>query len=111
MRMSTDYHTLLVDNGIQLGILGLKDISLRRADALYAVELLRTAAIPILGGDVWFRRGGKIESAYANWHTDGKIGEDKDTYLQRTWDSTEQYIREFPVRTDAEPLFVLVTAK
>jgi hypothetical protein len=111
MRMSTDYHTLLVNNGIQLGIPGLEDIALQRADALYAVKLLRTTAIPILGGDVWLRRGSKIELAYANWHTDGEIGEDKGAYLQRTWDSTERYIREFPVPTDAEPLFVLVTAK
>jgi hypothetical protein len=106
-----DYQALLVNKGVQLGIPGLKDIGLQRANALYAVKLLRTTAIPILGGDVWFRRGSKIEPAYANWHTDGEIGEDKGTYLQRTWDSTEQYIREFPVHTDAEPLFVLVTAK
>jgi hypothetical protein len=111
MRMCTDYHTLLVNNGIQLGIPGLKDIALQRADALYGVKLLRTTAIPILGGDVWFRRGSKIEPAYANWHTDGEIGEDKGAYLHRTWDSAERYIREFPVPTGAEPLFVLVTAK
>jgi hypothetical protein len=101
----------LVNKGVQLNRPSLKDIALQRADALCAVKLLRTTAIPILGGDVWFRRGGKIEPAYANWHTDGEIGEDKGAYLQRTWDSTERYIREFPVHADAEPLFVLVTAK
>ena len=51
MKYSQDYNRLLDKKGIQLGDLGLSDIALERDDALIAVNLLRNASIPILGGD------------------------------------------------------------
>jgi hypothetical protein len=108
MQMPPDYLTLLESKGVRIDLPGLDEIALKRADALQAVELLRTAAIPILGGDVWYRRRGRFEIAYANWHADPQIGEDSFTYLQRSLSKTAQYVREFPEPADGEPLFVLV---
>jgi hypothetical protein len=111
MGLSSDYQTLLANRGVQLAVNGLREKALQRADALYAVELLRSAAVPILGGDVWLKRGDKIEPAYANWHTDRMIEEQESEYFRRSWDSTERYVREFREPGDAEPLFVLVTGR
>src|SRR5579863_863512 len=105
MLISEGYQQLLQDKGIPLSSLGIRDIGLTRDDALRAVSLLQRDSIPILGGDVFFRRGSKIEVAYANWHSDPKPGEDKDAYLGRSWTTTFKYIQDFPVRSDVEPLF------
>jgi hypothetical protein len=109
MRNKEEYTTLLESKGIPLAMLGVRDIALRRNDALQAVECLRAAEIPILGGDVYFQRNGRIEAAYANWHADPKREEDWNAYLRRSWSSTEDYIRGFPDNKDIEPLFSLVT--
>ena len=73
-----------------------------------AVQFLRKASIPILGGDVYLKRGAKIELAYADWHSDPHRGEDLDRYLERSWAGTANYIRSFSQPPDAMPLFSLV---
>jgi hypothetical protein len=110
MRTSAEYQALLASKGVRIDWPGLTDIGLQRADALEAVDLLRTAGIAVLGGDVWYRHGSRFELAYANWHTDRQIGENSSAYLRRALDSTERYIREFPQPANCELLFVLVTA-
>jgi hypothetical protein len=50
VQMPADYQTLLMSKGVRIDLAGLDEIALKRLDALQAVELLRTAAIPILGG-------------------------------------------------------------
>jgi Immunity protein 40 len=87
---------------------GQNEIALDRGSALSAVDLLRADRVPILGGDVYFRYGDKIDLGYANWHTEYKPGEGRSAYLQRTWDLTERYIRDFSDARGGEPLFVFV---
>jgi Immunity protein 40 len=108
MQMPADYLTRLESKGVRIDLPGLDEIALKRADALQAVELLRTATVHILGGDVWYRRRGRFEIAYANWYADRRTDEGSSAYLQRSLDKTLQYVREFPEPADAEPLFVLV---
>jgi Immunity protein 40 len=108
MQMPADYLTLLENRGVRIDLPGLDEIALKRADALRAVGMLRTAAIPILGGDVWLRYGGEFRIAYANWYTNPQTGEDSFTYLERSLSNTTQYVQDFPEPADAEPLFVLV---
>ena len=87
------------------------ELALRRDDALKAVQLLREATFPILGGDVYVQREGHIESAYANWHSNPKVGEDRETYLCRSWDTTETYLTGYPQIDGEEPLFVIVAGE
>ncbi|MGH7155823.1 MAG: Imm40 family immunity protein, partial [Acetobacteraceae bacterium] len=103
-----EFDGLLTRSGVSLASLGIRDIALSRSNALKAVELLRRAKFPILGGDVYFRRGDRIEVAYANWYADPEPSEDHDTYLRRRWDKAETYLKNFPETTDAEVLFALV---
>jgi len=106
-----EYMRFLASNGVSLAALGIHDVALRRDDTLRAATLLRTARVPILGGDVYFRRANRIEYAYANWHADAKSTEDRDTYLHRSWEMTEKYVKEFPDAQGTEILFSLVTGE
>lgn len=101
------YQSLLVSKGIPLRGFGVRDIALERVDTLLAVELLRKASIPILGGDVYFTREGVIELAYANWHSDPLPGEDRDLFVSRSCLEAENYVKAFP-SSDTLPLFALV---
>jgi Immunity protein 40 len=94
--------------GVSLAALGIHDIGLLRSDALNAVEIARHAELPILGGDVYFRRGDRIELARANWHVSPMPPEEREAYLRRSWDEAEGYIKNFPEPPDAEVLFGIV---
>jgi len=110
MNTLQQFQILLTDKGVLLDPLGLRDIALERSDALVAVSLLQNASCAILGGDVYFKRDSKIEIAYANWHSDPKVGENHEEFVQRSCLETENYIKRFPI-SDALPLFVLVTER
>jgi hypothetical protein len=99
---------LFTKSGVSLAALGIRDIGLLRIDALNAVEIARHAKLPILGGDVYFRRDDRIELAYANWQVKPKPPEEHDTYLLRSWDNAETYIKNFPEPSDADVLFGIV---
>jgi hypothetical protein len=107
MNPETEYRKLLESRGISLQSPGLAEIALSRADAILAVGLLRSASIPILGGDVYFKKVTGIESAYANWHSDPRDGEDRGSFVTRSCLDTLHYIENFP-STEAMPIFVLV---
>ena len=113
MTTSTEYQQLLTNAGVPLlQKVGVDEVALSRQDALRAVEILRRASLPILGGDVYFERRGDIESAIANWHADPRPGESRGEYLARSWATTETYIQKFPQQpTGILALFVLVVGK
>src|SRR5262245_2201191 len=98
--MLMDYNQLLSQKGISLSALGIQDIALMREDAQLAVDLLSCAKLPILGGDVYFSSSKGIEQAYANWYTERQNCEEWTVYLQRSWEDSFRYIRDFPQQTD-----------
>jgi hypothetical protein len=87
------------------------ELALTRKDALKALSLLRDANFPVLGGDVYTRVGDDIRVAYANWHADPLPSEDRDTYVRRSIETSENYIQKYPERVGETPLFVLVAAE
>ena len=103
-----EYHALLARFGVSLAPLSPRDIGLLRSDALKAVEVLRHAECPVLGGDVYLRRGDRFAVTYDNWFTNRKPAEDREAYLRRSWDTTDAYIKNYPESADAEVLFVIV---
>jgi hypothetical protein len=111
MTASEEFGDLLGKSGVSLASLGVRDIGLSRSNALRAVEILRHGKLSILGGDVYFRRGDRVEVAYANWYADPKPEEDRETYLLRSWDKAEEYLKNFPEAADAEVLFAIVVEK
>jgi hypothetical protein len=104
-----EFNALLARSGVSLAPLGTREIGLPRSDALRAVELLRQAKCLVLGGDVYLRRGDRLVFAYAMWSIDyPKPDENRETYLHRSWDTADSYIKSFPEQADAEALFVIV---
>lgn len=111
MAAAERFNDLLATSGVSLAALGIRDIGLSRGDALRAVEILRHGKLSILGGDVYLKRGDRVEVAHANWYADPKPEEDRETYLHRSWDKAEVYLKNFPERADAEALFAILVEK
>jgi len=107
MNPEAEYRNLLESRGISLQSPGLTEIALNRVDALLAIDLVRSASISILGGDVYFNEVTGIVSAYANWHCDPVEGEDRNDFVFRSCRETKDYIESFP-STEETPVFVLV---
>jgi hypothetical protein len=108
MTMTETYAQLLATKGVSLGRLGLREVALRREDALGAIRVLRESSVPILGGDVYFEHQGSIEPAYANWYVDRQDAEPRKDFADRSCSKAESYVAGFPKGTDKQPLFVLV---
>lgn len=109
---SDDFAAFLARRGIPLGVPGLNDLGLTRASALEAIANLRSASSPLLGGDVFIRRGTKIVPALANWYCDAVTGEEPAAYARRSLDRAEEYIRGYPSAPPSEePLFVFVVGR
>ena len=102
------YENLLASQGISLESLGLTEIALARVDALRATEVLALANMPVLGGDVYIDRQGRIEVGFSNWYTDREDDEPRDLFASRSWEQSRTYISKFPEPQDGRALFVLV---
>ena len=100
-----EYDNLRLEAGV---VLPTTEAGLRRETALKAVAMLRSAGVPVLGGDVWYKYGEHVEVAYANWCTNPRPSDDRQSYLLRTWEDTEAYIKGYRDKPGAESLFVLV---
>ena len=111
MVKSEEFETLLTASGVSLASLGIRDIGLCRDDALKGIEILRSTQIPILGGDAYFRHGDRITLAKGSWHVDPRPFESREDYLNRSWNSAEAYVTEFPQPVDAELLFSIVVGE
>ena len=107
MKTSPEYQRLIERKGISLRELGIADFALNRKDAISAIELLQTSAIPILGGDVYNQKANHIELAYANWHSEPTKNESRGQFAERSCIESKQYITDYPV-SDAVPFFGLV---
>jgi hypothetical protein len=99
--MCEEYQVFLKDKGVPLKRVGTDEIALERDDTLNAIGILQKLSVPVLGGDVYLRRGSQIEVAYANWHVEPH-------QLANSWEISSEYVQKFPARADVTPLFVLV---
>ncbi len=107
MKPDAEYRKLIETKGISLQSPGLTEFALGRDDAILAVDLLRSASIPILGGDVYFKKPTGIELAYANWYSEPVAGESRDRFVIRSCLETRNCIENFP-SAEATPIFVFV---
>jgi hypothetical protein len=110
MTISNKFSNLMASSGVSLDTLGIRDIGLSRGNALRAVEILRHENLHSRG-DVYIRRGDRLEVAHANWYADPKPDESREAYLHRSWDKAETYIKSFPEVADTEVLFAIVVEK
>jgi hypothetical protein len=58
------YLRLLKSQGIPLTGLGVDEVAMNRPDTLKALEHLKRATVGILGGDVYLKRGDRIDDDF-----------------------------------------------
>lgn len=102
MYLPDEYISFLNRSGIDLKNPGLWDRALKRSDALHAIAILRNAAIPVSGGDVYIRSDDHIEVSYDSWSVE------RESQPEVSWNLAENYIKNYPDLGNGEPLFVLV---
>jgi hypothetical protein len=64
--------------------------------------------VAVLGGDVFFKQGDKVELAYANWYANKAVDETFFAYVERSCLAALDYITGFRGRKNAIALFTLV---
>ena len=110
MTTPLSYRDLIETRGISLRELGIADTALTREDAILAADLLREAATPILGGDVYIKTQVGIEIAYANWHSDPRLNETRSQFADRSCLAAKRYITAYP-SSGTTPMFGLVVER
>jgi hypothetical protein len=104
----SEYDHFLESRGIPLNRPGQNELGLKLEDELRAIDLLEESGRPLLGGDVYFSTPIGIQPAYANWSTSSILGETTASNVVRACAEARRYISNFPPKSGAEPLFVLV---
>ena len=107
--MIPDEYSNLLAMGQSFSDMGVADTGLLKKDALAAVEILRKACVPILGGDVWTMVGQKWRVT-GDWYTQRRPGETESAYAARTFEESSRYITRYPDPEDGTIYFVLVIA-
>ncbi len=106
---SNEFSEFISAHGISLQCEGLYEVGLTTEHALQAVAIAAASGIPILGGDVWWRRDGEIVPALMNWSTNHAIGESEADYSRRSWEDSARYLSKLPRPDSGEYLIVIVT--
>jgi hypothetical protein len=105
------YKKLLDTKGVSLRSVYVSEIGLAREDALQAVEYLREASVPILGGDLYYIKGDKIVHDPASWSIDRKYAEPHNEYIQRSYQATIEFINRIQGGDKEKPLFAFVVGE
>ncbi len=106
--MTVKKYTEILARGRPLTEQGIHGVALTKRDALEAVEVLKKAGVPILGGDVWQMVDGKLQLEYSNWYMDRMDGESEASYAARSIAATVAYLHKFPDAEDGTIFYVLV---
>lgn len=106
----SEYIELIRKEGIPLSEIntGSNEYALSIDISLKAIDLLKKSSIPILGGDIMSYTLGKLAYTYENWYTERTADEDKDGYLNRSYDNAKKYIEQFKLLNDKKRYVVIV---
>ena len=101
----------LFRQGVELDSQGLDERAWKPADALKLIDILSSADVAVLGGDVYAIDNGEIERTYENWYCDAKAGESSDDFVQRSCAEATQYISQLQYSKMANSLVTLVISE
>ena len=91
-----------------LKALGVDDVAFPFKQALAMIALMRVQHVPVLGGDVYLRKGSVISISDDNWYCDQLAGESEGDYARRSCDKAESYINGYNNTSTDEPLISFV---
>jgi hypothetical protein len=98
----------ILQRGIFLRDLGIKNWALSKDDALKALSELMIAKIPVIGCDVCEFENGIIQLNYDNWYCEPKKDELKSDFASRTIEMASSYIENYKSNTPKSIFFILV---
>lgn len=87
----------ILNCGLYLGCVGIKNWALGRDDAIRAVNELEALGFPVLGGDVYQLVDRSPEHTYDNWYCDQEPGELYSAFLKRSSAKARSYIENYSV--------------
>jgi len=87
---------------------GVNNYALPLNEAIAFVNLCESQDVPILGGDVYGDKNGKLSITYDNWYVDLQEGEANHDFCTRSCDAARRYLAGFP--SDFDGAFALVIA-
>lgn len=111
MLIPESYVEVLKTKGRSLQEIGINEIALQRPAALEAIQALKGSQVAILGGDVLRVLNERPEYSGDNWYCERQDAETLPDYLKRSWDVTEQYIRDYPDPEDGTVLYTFVVSE
>ncbi len=95
----------LLENGYDLDMLGISEIAWKKKEILLIIQLLQENKIPILGGDVYSIKGGKVILTYDNWFT---INDNSVNFISNSFDNAILYITNYEKRNGNNFIYSLV---
>lgn len=107
-----EFLDLLSRHGRDLLELGIDGIALPRRAALDAVETLqRAGCVPILGGEVFQVRNGKLAHSYDSWDCKSGGNPNSDQYLNDSLKQAKAYIQRYSDPEDGSVFYQIVVPK
>ncbi len=88
---------------------GSEEYALKMVDTVYAIELLKEAQLPIVGGDILSNESGKLSYAYLNWYCQKNENESMNVYANRSYEVAINYIRSSFIKNDFYVVLVVGT--
>ncbi|MDU9007017.1 Imm40 family immunity protein [Sedimentitalea todarodis] len=88
--------------------LGVHNWAFEKAEALEVISKLTELSVPILGGDVYQKRGGEIRPAYDNWYCNMEDGETNSKFAMRSASQARRYVRLYSEPEKQKTLYALV---
>lgn len=98
----------ILSRGISLEESGINNWAFDKDGALQALCDLRAEGLPVLGGDVYEKKGPKIELGFDNWYCERNQNEDENDFVERSILKAESYIKSYRPVAESIVLFSLV---
>ena len=98
----------LFAQGRYLGDIGIKNWALLQEQALNVIARLELLGVPILGGDVYYLSGKKLQPALDNWYINRERQESLSDFVTRSITVSRDYVRHFRPRSGDVALFVII---
>lgn len=106
----TKYTYFLKERGRSLSEInpGSDEIALKLDDALQAIELLKDARVPILGGDILSDVSGTLSYTYENWYCEKIEQETPNEYIERSYQISRTYLSNLILKKNKNDYAVFV---
>lgn len=94
-RIPKEFSSILQQEGVSLQSEGISDVALKPHAALRAIEILRSAQIGIVGGEVWERKDGRFFPTYDIWDVDRSNYKNDADHASISLDIAERQVRTY----------------